>query len=98
MARRVTARMAGLRPGTSPPPVRMPITPRLLLMLAITLELPFREMLNRKLSSSEELLGRVKARFVFQDGWIQILVLGIKVRFLCPGRREILQAMRHVRA
>src|SRR3990172_1683114 len=27
MARRVTARMAGLRPGTSPPPVRMAMTP-----------------------------------------------------------------------
>src|SRR3990170_1746530 len=27
MARKVTARMAGLRPGTSPPPVRMAMTP-----------------------------------------------------------------------
>src|SRR5262249_25608032 len=31
-ARMVTARIAGLSPGTSPPPVRIPITPFLLLM------------------------------------------------------------------
>src|SRR6266853_2662945 len=98
MARRVTPRMAGLRPGTSPPPGRMPITPRLVLILAIPLELPFRSVLNTKLSPEEWILGRVKARFVFQDGRMQIFDLEIKVRFLCPGQREILRAMRDARA
>src|SRR5690242_7425429 len=40
MARKVTARMAGFSPGTSPPPVRMPIFPRMVLTFAITV--PFR--------------------------------------------------------
>src|SRR5437879_1851870 len=57
--------MAGLRPGTSPPPVRMPMTPFLVLMLDIAPESPLHEMLNRKLSPLEEFLGRVKARFFF---------------------------------
>src|SRR5258707_7405180 len=35
MARSVTPRIAGLRPGTSPPPVRMPMTPFFVLILAI---------------------------------------------------------------
>ena len=35
MARTVTARMAGLRPGTSPPPVRMPMRPALALRHAL---------------------------------------------------------------
>src|SRR5229473_5095211 len=60
MARRVTPRMAGLRPGTSPPPVRMPMTPRLVLILAITLGSPSRCVVNMKLSPEERNLGRVK--------------------------------------
>src|SRR2546429_1013427 len=39
MARRVTPRIAGLRPGTSPPPVRMPITPLLVLTFAMRLRI-----------------------------------------------------------
>src|SRR5689334_10369064 len=35
MARMVIARIAGLSPGTSPPPVRTPIKPFLVLMFAI---------------------------------------------------------------
>src|SRR5258706_2335344 len=61
MARRVTPRMAGFRPGTSPPPVRMPMTPRLVLILAITLGSPSRCVVNTKLSPEERNLGRVKA-------------------------------------
>src|SRR5260370_39145237 len=34
-ARNVTPRIAGLRPGTSPPPVRMPMMPFLVLTLAM---------------------------------------------------------------
>src|SRR5213080_1613503 len=39
MARRVTPRIAGLRPGTSPPPVRMPITPLFELTFAMRLRI-----------------------------------------------------------
>src|SRR5258708_1604962 len=98
MARRVTARIAGLRPGTSPPPVRIPITPRFALMLAITLGLPFRRVLNIKLSPEERILGRVETGFVFQEGRMQIFDLEITVRFSYRGRREISQAKRDARA
>jgi hypothetical protein len=41
-ARIVTARMAGFKPGTSPPPVRIPMTPLLfLLTFAMTLYIEF---------------------------------------------------------
>src|SRR6266446_3122582 len=65
MARRVTPRIAGFRPGTSPPPVRMPMTPRLVLILAITLGSPSRCVTNTKLSPEERNLGRVKAGDAF---------------------------------
>jgi hypothetical protein len=35
MARMVTARMAGFKPGTSPPPVRIPITPLFVFTLSL---------------------------------------------------------------
>src|SRR5713226_3924114 len=62
MARRVTPRMAGLRPGTSPPPVRMPMTPFFVLTLAMILESPLFETLNPKLSLLKEFLGRGEPR------------------------------------
>ncbi len=51
--------------------------------------LPFPWIPNRKLCYPEELLGRVKERFVFQDEWMQIIDLEIRVRFSCRGLREI---------
>src|SRR6266436_2459428 len=65
MARRVTPRIAGFRPGTSPPPVRMPMTPRFVLTLARTLGSPSRCVTNTKLSPAERSLGRVKAGDAF---------------------------------
>src|SRR5882762_2659770 len=60
--------MAGFRPGTSPPPVRMPMTPFLVMTLAITVESPFREMRKKKLSPVNRFLGRVKPEICFLQG------------------------------
>src|SRR6266481_8685254 len=71
--------MAGLRPGTSPPPVRMPMTPFLVMTLAITVESPFREMRKTKLSPVKRFLGRAKPEICFlqrSDAKIWRLQLG----------------------
>ena len=48
----VTARMAGFRPGTSPPPVRIPITPFFVFTFAaLFLLMPCSQMSGRPLSS-----------------------------------------------
>src|SRR5260370_39803210 len=91
MARRVTPRMAGLRPGTSPPPVRMPMTPRLLLMFAIALESPFRAMPNRELSPLKQFLGRGRQNQFFEAVEFAELI-GVSLSFIrrfCGGTQDI---------
>src|SRR4030043_1882662 len=65
MARMVTARMAGLRPGTSPPPVRMPMIPFLVLMLAISVLLSGRSASRIYAGTS----GAVKISWPRADLW-----------------------------
>src|SRR5882762_7156990 len=64
--------MAGFRPGTSPPPVRMPMTPRLVLILAIILGSPSRCVVNTKLSPEERNLGRVKQANEAGDAFLRM--------------------------
>src|SRR5579872_2928380 len=58
----VTPRIAGFRPGTSPPPVRMPITPFLVFTFAIVGS-PSRGLGNRKLSTRAAVLQRKRRDF-----------------------------------
>src|SRR5260370_10560212 len=84
MARRVTPRMAGFRPGTSPPPVRIPIAPFLVLTLAMRRRIALSWDAEQKIM----LHGRV---FRKSEGGIRLLGtmdskidLEITARFLCP--------------
>src|SRR5260370_12972537 len=72
-ARKVTARIAGFRPGTSPPPVRMPMTPLLVLMLAMT----------QSLSRKSESAAKSKSNAGAEDGE----ELGEPRGMRGPGRR-----------
>src|SRR5438067_3601329 len=60
----VTARIAGLSPGTSPPPVRIPITPFLVLMRPLC---RFNLYSQTRLQSTILFLRRHKPEIIFQE-------------------------------
>src|ERR1700722_2971842 len=94
----VTPRIAGFKPGTSPPPVRMPMTPFLVLMFAM-MQSPFRRIVNRQLSTDRRDLERAdRRRDIRRCDRATRATLQIKAEFVCRGPRGIWRARREARA